>query len=296
MRQREIFWGFLFLSPWIIGFILFGLIPLGTSFYFSLLDFSLLKPDETQFVGLANYRRMIADPIVWRSMTLTATYVAIWTPLAVLFPLGIATLLHGRYLFGKGAFRFLFYLPTLVPDIAVAYIFGGFFFGRGWFYKLVMEPLGISLTDDPQLIQAIFNTMLVSASLWGVGNIILILLAAQQGVPKSLYEAAEIDGAGFICKFKSITLPMISPVIFYSVVISLIGAFQFFAAPYLAAGGGADPDNPAMYFTIYISRNLSLLQDVGYAATLSWLLTIFVAVVAGLVFWTSQRWVFYADA
>jgi multiple sugar transport system permease protein len=294
-QKRESRWGFIFISPWIIGFLLFALIPLVTSLVYTFMDFNLLHPELAGFAGLANYQRLLDDPIAWRSLLLTASYVCIWTPFSVLIPLGIATLLHSRYLFASRIFRLLFYLPTLVPDIAVGFIIFGFFSGRGWFYRLLIAPMGVSMIEGGPLFTSFFGMVLINTSLWGVGNIILILLAARQGVPVDLYEAAKVDGACPICMFFSITLPSISPVLFYSLVISLIGSFQFFSAPYLASGGGIDSDNPWMFFTIYIVRQMTVFHDMSYAATLGWLFVIFVGIMSLIIFGTARRWVFYAD-
>lgn len=295
LERREARWSLFFLSPWIIGFVLFTLLPLGTSLVYTFMDFNMLRPDEVGFVGLANYRRLAADAVAWRSLTLTAVYVIVWTPISVIVPLIIATLLHTRYLWATRMFRLFFYLPTLVPDLAVAYIVFGFFYGRGWFYQLFLAPLGVSATEGGPLLSSFLVLVLANTSLWGVGNIILILLAAKQGVPHDLYEAAKVDGAGPMCTFMRITLPSISPVLFYSLVISLIGSFQYFAAPFLVGGGGYDPDNPWMFYTVYMVRHMVLFQDLSYAATLGWLFVLFVGALTLLVFGTSRYWVFYGD-
>ncbi|MGD1992052.1 MAG: sugar ABC transporter permease [Anaerolineae bacterium] len=292
-ERREARWSLFFISPWIIGFILLTLIPLATSLSYSFMEFKIAQPEEAHFVGLENYRRLAQDEIAWRSLRLTAAYVFIWTPVSVLAPLGIATLLHSKHLGMPRLFRLLFYLPSLIPEIAVAFITYGFFSGRGWFYQLFLAPFGVP--DTSPILRSFYMVFFVSAGLWGVGNVILILLAAKQGVPVDLYEAADVDGAEWLCKYVRITLPMISPVIFYSLVIGLISSFQFFAAPFLVSAGGYDPDHPWMFFTVYMSTQLRVFQDLGYTATLGWLLAAFVGVVTLLVFITSRRWVFYRE-
>ena len=292
-EKREAIWGIFFLSPWIIGFFLFIFIPLVTAFSYSFMNYNTMAPDEATFAGLDNYIRLLGDEIAWRSLFVTAVYVFIWTPISVGVPLFLATLLHSKYLIGGRFFRLGFYLPTLVPEIAVFFIIGGFFFGRGWFYQLFLQPFNID--PDNMAFSSFVTLVIFSTSLWGIGNLILILLAGKQGVPEDLYEAAEVDGAGFMCKYVKITLPFMSPIIFYSLIISLITAFQLFAAPFLLGGAGFDQDNPAMFFTVYIVSQLTIFQDLGYAATLGWLLTLFIAIVAGLVFISSRYWVFYGD-
>ena len=149
--------------------------------------------------------------------------------------------------------------------------------------------------DTSPFLRSFYMVFFISAGLWGVGNVILILLAAKQGVPVDLYEAADVDGAEWLCKYVKITLPMISPVIFYSLVIGLISSFQFFAAPFLVSAGGYDPDHPWMFFTVYMSTQLRIFQDLGYTATLGWLLAAFVGVVTLFIFVSSRRWVFYRE-
>ena len=136
-EKREAIWGIFFLSPWIIGFFLFIFIPLVTAFSYSFMNYNTMAPDEATFAGLDNYIRLLGDEIAWRSLFVTAVYVFIWTPISVGVPLFLATLLHSKYLIGGRFFRLGFYLPTLVPEIAVFFIIGGFFFGRGWFYQLI---------------------------------------------------------------------------------------------------------------------------------------------------------------
>jgi ABC-type sugar transport system permease subunit len=292
-ERREARWSLFFLSPWIIGFVLLTLVPLVTSLSYSFMAFHVAHPEEAHFVGLENYRRLLQDEIAWRSLRLTAVYVFIWTPISVLAPLGFATLLHSKHLGLPRLFRLLFYLPSLIPEIAVAYITYGFFSGRGWFYQLFLAPFGVP--DSSPILRSFYMLFFISAGLWGVGNVILILLAARQGVPADLYEAADVDGAEWLCKFVKITLPMISPVIFYSLVIGLISSFQFFAAPFLVSAGGYDPDHPWMFFTVYMSTQLRVFQDLGYTATLGWLLAVFVGFLTLLVFVSSRRWVYYQE-
>ncbi|MEM7111083.1 MAG: sugar ABC transporter permease [Chloroflexota bacterium] len=294
-KQRSTRWGLLFLSPWLVGFVLFIALPLFTSLSYSFMEFDLLHPDEARFIGLGNYQRLLADPIARRSIVLTAVYVLIWTPISILIPLGFATLLHSRHLFSTRLFRLGFYLPTLVPELAVVFIIGSFFSPFGWFNRLLLGPLGFEF--DGFALNTLIGLIIFSTSLWGVGNIILILLAAKQGIPVELYEAADVDGASPWRKYWNITLPFMSPIIFYSLIISLITASQIFAAPFLLGGNRwtFDEDAPAMFLTLYIFRQIDIYRDLGYAATLGWALAGLTALAAGLLFFSTRFWVYYGD-
>lgn len=293
-QRRQTRYGLLFLSPWIIGFILFAAVPMAYSLRYSFMSYSIIAPDNAQFIGLANYLRILDDPIAMRSIRLTALYVIIWTPISVLVPLGFATLLHSKHLFASRWFRLAFYIPTLVSEFAVAFIIRSFFSTQGWFYKLFLNPLG---WNEALGQNTIIGVVIVSTGLWGVGNIILILLAARQGVPKEQYEAADVDGAGWFAKYRNITLPFMSPIIFYSLIISMVTAFQIFAAPFLLGGTSYsyDENPPGMFMTLYIFRQQTINQDIGYASALGWVLVLMAAVAAAILFYSARYWVFYED-
>lgn len=293
-QRREARHGLLFLSPWIVGFFAFIVVPLGYSLLYSLQTFETLDPSTSTFVGLDNYRRILDDRIAMRSIRLTGLYVLIWAPISVLVPLGFATLIHAKHLFASRLFRLAFYIPTLVSEFAVAFIIRSFFSPQGWFNKMFARPLGFDVTMGNNTVIAI---VIISTSLWGVGNLILILLAAKQGVPQELYESADVDGARWFQKYRAITLPYMSPIIFYSLIISTITAFQIFAAPYLLGGTSYsyDENPPGMFMTLYIFRQLTLKQDIGYASALGWVLVGMSAVAAFLVFFSARYWVFYED-
>ncbi|MBN1412763.1 MAG: sugar ABC transporter permease [Spirochaetales bacterium] len=288
--------GFWYIFPWILGFILFSVLPLVFSLVFSFLNFKLTNPQGISFAGLANYKRLVTDQVAFRSLFLTLSYVVTWTPLAVLFPVCIAVLLHVKHLAASKVFRLLFYIPTLIPEIAVGIIMYGFFFSpSNWFYALFFKPFGVSFAEGGMIVQQLVSVIFINMSLWSVGNSILILYAARRGVPVEMYEAARVDGARPLCQFIKITLPSISPIVFYSLIINLIAAFQFFTFSYLMSGGGYDPDNAALFYNVYIYVQMFVYKDMGYASALGWLFILFVAVIVIFVFTTARKWVYYEN-
>ncbi len=290
--RREARWGLLFLSPWILGFFLFTLIPMVASLIFSFTDFNLLHPDEIHFVGLKNYRHLLHDPLVKQSLLVTLRFILISVPVGMLFPLFLATLLNAKSLKGKPFLRTLFYMPYIVPMISAAYIWRGFLGTTdGWLNK-GLALLGIKGPDWWNSPQWIYPA-LVLAGLWGVGNAMLTMLASMQAVPTELYEAAKVDGATPIHTFRHITLPMISPVLFYNLVLILIGTFQYFLLPWVIKGPNGDPGGATMFYNLYLFKTAFPYSDMGYGSTLAWVLFFIILLVTLFLFGTAKYWVYY---
>ena len=237
--RREWTYGFLFLSPWLIGLLAFQLLPILFTIFLSFTDYqgsSEFKLGNFNFVGLDNYKHLLTDPLALPAMGVTLKFALIGIPLGLCVPLYLAVLVNSKRLRGSNFFRTLFYLPTVIPVVAGAIIFNGVMNAQSGWLNLVLKGLGI--TDPPRWfsdpIWAGFALNLLA--IWGVGNAMIILLAGLQGVPTELYEAATVDGAGWFKQFFSISVPMISPVIFYNVTIGVILAFQYFV-PALLIGG-----------------------------------------------------------
>lgn len=293
LRQRRL-WGWLFLSPWIFGFFAFTIIPMGASLVFSFTDFFLLRPDEVAFVGLRNYRRLFTDPLVAQSLRATVMFSLIALPLAIALPVGLAALLNSELLIGKRFFRTLFYMPYMVPVVSAVYIWGGMLnTNSGWINRFMREFLGFQGPNwlfDTVWIYPALNII----GLWGIGNAMLITLATMQGVPTALYEAARVDGAGPWKRFTNITLPMISPVIFYNLVLSVIGLFRYFEIPFILKQGSGDPGGATMFFNIHLYKTAFSFQDMGYGSTLAWLLFIMAGACTLVLFASARYWVYYA--
>lgn len=295
LERQQRLWGWIFLSPWIIGFTLFTAAPIIISLVFTFTDFSLATDRPMNFVGLANWIRLFNDPIAINSLGVTIRFAIIAVPFGIIVPLFMAALLNSKYLWGKSLWRPLYYMPYMVPAISGIFVWQAFLNGQtGWLNRLLRE-FGVqnppNWIQDEQWILVAF----VLIGVWGVGNAMLTMLATMQGVPNELYDAAEVDGAGASAKFLRITLPMISPVIFYNLVLSVIGLMQYFVVPYVMTRGTGNPNNSAYFFNMHLYKTAFTFFDMGYGATLAWFIFIIAMVLTVILFTTSRRWVYYAN-
>jgi multiple sugar transport system permease protein len=284
--------GLWFVMPWVIGFFLWYAIPMVASLWFSFTDFDLVGTEPTQFVGLDNWQKLFTDPDVRQSAGVTLRYGLIALPIAIVFPMTIAYLLVTKGLRGKETFRALFYMPSIIPFVAAVLIFGGIMNDQiGW----VNKALAVVGIDGPNwfLDETWVYPSLVFIGLWGVGNAMIIFIAAMNGVPSSLYDAARIDGAGEWQSFRHVTLPFITPIIFYNVVIALIGIFNYFLVPFVLNNGSGDPNGATQFYALYFFRVGFQFFNMGYAATLAWALFIVAVVITGFLFWSAKYWVHY---
>ena len=289
-RRQEAFWFYLFVSPWIIGFLVFLLGPMISSLYFSLTDWDTFTPPK--WVGLDNYKRLLTDdPIFWKALWNTFYYAAVSVPLGLVLGLWFANLLNKR-IRGRKLFRPLLYLPTLVPLVATAMIF-----------KIVLAPsgpmndlLGLFGIEGPAWLLEEFwvKPALVLLSVWGAGSATVLLLAAMKGIPRELYEAAEVDGAGPVRQFWSITFPQLTPIILFNLVMGLIAAFQIFSQVYVITSptrGG--PNNASTTMVLLLFDQAFSFYHMGYASAISWLLFLVILGFTIVAFRTARRWVFY---
>lgn len=292
LEKQQRFWGWVFLSPWILGFFIFTLIPMLASLVFSLTNFTLTRPEDISFIGLSNYVKLTTDPLVAVSLTATFRFAIISLPLAIILPVVLAALLNAPGLKWRRLFQTLFYMPYMVPVVSAVYIWGGVLNPQtGWLNRF-LGLLGISGPDWLFSIDWIYVSLVI-IGLWGIGNAMLITLATMQGVPTELYEAARVDGARAWGRFRNITLPLISPVIFYNLVLSVIGLFRYFEIPFILKEGSGDPGNATMFFNIHLYKTAFSFQDMGYGATLAWLLFIMAFAVTLILFLTARYWVYY---
>jgi multiple sugar transport system permease protein len=292
LRRRRGRAGLWFVMPWIVGFLLWYAIPMFASLWFSFTDFDLVSGEPAQFVGLQNWEKLLVDPDVRQSAWVTLKFGAIALPVAILFPMAIAYLLVTKSLRGREGFRALFFLPSIIPFVATVLIFGGIMNGQsGWVNKM-LSVVGI---DGPEwfLDETWVYPSLVFIGLWGVGNAMIIFIAAMKGVPSTLYDAARIDGAGEWQSFRHVTLPFITPIIFYNLVIALIGIFNYFLVPFVLNNGSGDPGGATLFYSLYFFRVGFQFFDMAYAATLAWALFIVAVVITGLLFWSAKYWVHY---
>jgi multiple sugar transport system permease protein len=289
--QQQRLWGWIFLSPWIFGFLAFTFFPMIASLVFSFTDFTI--GEELHFVGLKQWARIFADETTRNSILITFRFALVSVPIAILLPLGMAALLNSKRLLGKPILRVLFYMPFMVPAISSVFVWQGFLNGQTGWLNRVLRLIGV--TDPPNWIfdQRWITVALVMFGLWGVGNAMLTMLASMQGVPTELYEAADVDGASSFAKFRKITLPMISPVILYNLVLSVIGLMQYFTVPYVLSN--VTRSNPETnFYNLNLYRTAFQFNDMGFAAAQAWFIFIIALILTIVIFATSRRWVYYA--
>jgi multiple sugar transport system permease protein len=296
-RRREIVWGYVFLTPWIIGFFVFQLLPIVMTIFLTFTDYTGTKqfaPGNFNMIGLSNYARLFSDLYAIPAMGVTLKFALIGIPLGLVIPLLFAVLVNSKRLIGSNFFRTLFFMPTVIPVVAGTIIFGGVMNAQSGWINLLLKAIGIAnpprwFTDPTWAVPAL-NIL----GIWAVGNAMLILLASLQGVPTELYEAATVDGANAIVKFFNITVPMISPVIFYNVTLGVIGAFQYFVPAMLIGGLNGDPQRSLLFFPLHFYRQAFVFSDMGYGSVLALLLFAITMIATALLFFFGQRMVYYA--
>ncbi len=281
--------GFLFVLPFVLGVLLFKLFPFAMSFALSFTDYDVMDPPE--FVGLQNYRELaFEDPLFTKSLGVTLWFAALAVPLRVGFALFVAHVLNFR-LRGINFFRSAFYLPSILGGSIAVAVLWRFVFARDGLVNGVLVSLGFDpvpwLADERYSLWTI-----VLLFMWQFGSAMVIFLAALQNVPTSLYEAAEIDGASRWQQFWRITVPLITPVIFFNLIMQMVNAFQEFNAPYMVTEGG--PLSSTYVLALYIYDQSFRYFNLGYGSALSWVLFALVAGLAAFSFWSQRYWVFYA--
>ena len=288
LARREAIEGYIGISPWLIGFAIFMAFPILASLGLSFTNWRITVAPE--WVGLRNYIRMFTtDPDFYQSLKVTFTYVAISLPLNLVVGLCLAMLLNAKVP-ALGFFRTLFYLPVVLSGVSVALMWM-------WLlnpdYGVVNTLLALIGIQGPQWFWHP-NTALLSValmSLWRVGGSVIIYLAGLQNVPPHLYEAAEMDGAGFWAKLFNVTLPMLTPTIFFQLVMELIEAFRVFTAVYVITNGG--PVRSTLFYMFYMFRSAFVDFEMGYASALAWLISVIIMAFTLLVFKSSALWVYY---
>lgn len=295
--SRERNWGLLMLSPWLVGFFAFQLLPIVFTVLLSFTDYhgtSEFKLGNFNFVGFENYLRLVTDPLILPTMGVTLKFALIGIPLGLVIPLLFALLVNSKHLIASSAFRTFFFLPTVIPIVAGTIIFNGVLNAQSGWINLSLKALGISdpprWFSDPLWAGFALNLLAV----WGLGNAMIILLAGLQGIPTELYEAATIDGANGVQRFFSITIPMLSPVIFYNVTIGVIVAFQYFVPALLIGQRNGDPQGSLLFFPLHFYRQAFVFSEMGYASVLALVIFVVTMISTGLLFFFGQRLVYYA--
>jgi len=289
-RRREEIVAYLMISPWIIGFLVFMLGPMVASLGLSFFETNMFS---SKFVGLANFETMLSTDqtrsLFWRSLYNTAYYVVFSIPLTIGVGFFVAMLLNQK-IRGLSLYRMLYYLPAIIPSIAASMVWLYLFQPEFGIVNWVLSVVGIEGKRwllDPKLAKLVFVIM----SVWGAGGNMLVFLAGLQGIPTELYEAARIDGAGRRSRFRHITLPMISPTLFFVLVTSIIGSFQVFGSVYVMTGGG--PANSTLMYVLHLYLVAFRQYRLGYASALAWVFFIILLLLTLLVFKSSSAWVYY---
>jgi ABC-type sugar transport system permease subunit len=294
LARREARWGLIFLSPWIVGFFAFLLIPMIATFLFTFTNISLQQAQPLRFVGLDNYTKVLHDQQTWDSLGVTLKFAALALPVAVLLPFVVALMLGSRHLKAAGIFRILFFMPYVVPFVAGVLIWQSMLNPDSGWIDLVLKSFGIA--DPPNWLQdpAWIYPGLVLLGVWGIGGGVIVYLAGLKGIPSELYDAARIDGAGWWASLRHVTLPMLSPVIFYTLILAIVDLLQYFLVPLVLNQGTGEPGGTTLFLNLYIYKNFFTYQDMSYGATLAWILFGITLLITFLLFRSSRRWVYYA--
>jgi multiple sugar transport system permease protein len=298
MVRKRLAWGLFFISPWIIGFLVFTLYPMIASLYYSFTSYDVLRPP--QWVGLENYVTFFAkDHFAVKAITNTLYYAVIFVPLNIVVAVSVSLLLNNK-IKGMAVYRAIFYLPSIVPAVAATMIWVWIFSYNNGLLNYGLNLIGlpkIAWLNDPNWTKP----ALIIMTLWGFGGAMVIYLAGLQDIPQSLYEAAEVDGAGTPQKLFKITLPLLTPQIFFQLVMGIIGAFQVFATVYILAGSSTTgtsqtlggPASSLLFYNVYLYFNAFQFFKMGYSSAMAWILFIATMIVTLIVVRGSQRWVFY---
>ena len=291
---REAIEGYLAISPWLIGFLVFTGGPIVFSLYMSFTYWDLTN--IPRWAGIQNYLDLANDPRFWQSLKVTITYSVLALPLGLAAGLGLSLLLNLK-LPGMNFFRTLFYIPSVIAGVAVAAIWMWTLNGQFGLLNYLLSFIGITGPDwlgDPNF--ALYALVLIS--LWGVGGGAVIYLAGLQNIPSQLYEAAAIDGAGVLARFRRITLPLLSPTIFFLLVTGIIASFQTFTTVYILSGVNRDqpigaPEDSTLFYLLYLYQQAFTSSKFGYAAAMAWVGALISLVLALIVFKSQNRWVYY---
>ncbi len=288
VKKSQIRWGYFFIAPAIIGFAVFYLGPMLFSLFSSFFSWNVVTP--MQFIGFENYLEMFSDNLVWKSLRITMVYTLMTVPLVITVSFLLANLLNCK-IRGTSLFRTVFYLPSIVPVVAVAAVWRYMYDPMYGLFNSILRLLNLPTTNWIYSQETILPSISIIA-VWVAGNTVIIFLAGLQGISPQLYEAAEIDGAGIVRKFINITVPTMTPIIFYNVVIAIIGSFQSFALPYVLIDGAGGPNNSALFYPMLLYQTALKYNRMGYAASMSWFLFAIIALLTVVMFKTSDMWVF----
>jgi len=291
-QKKETLMGVLFTLPAIIGFLVFSSGPMIASFILSFTNYSISRP--TSFIGFSNYTNLFSgqDIFFYNSVKVTLFFVLMNVPVCIITAFVIAMILNNKKLIGLSFLRSVFYIPTIIPIIATAMIFMWMMSPDFGLFNAILRALHLPTSKWIFEGKAVLPSLLLMTA-WGSGNIMVVFLAGLQGIPKHLYEAILVDGGGVGTQFKNVTLPFMTPTIFFNTIMFLISSMQAFLQAYIMTQGG--PDNATNFIVYYLYRVAFEFQEIGKATSLGWILFAMILVVSGLLFWSSKYWVIYGD-
>jgi len=290
LERRRLLTGLLFVSPWIVGFLAFTVYPVIATIIYSFCDYDVLS--NPVWVGTMNYREIFKDHIFWQALRNTFAYAAFALPLGLVTSLSVALLLNQKVK-ARSTFRAIFFLPSLIPIVASSMIWLWILNGNFGLLNYALHDLGIQHPPQWLADPAWTKPALVLMSLWGVGNAVVIYLAALQDVPRALYESAELDGAGTWARLRHVTIPMISPVIYFNLIMGIIGSLQVFSQAFIMLGGGG-PQRSALFYAVYLYQNAFEYGQMGYACAMALLLFAIILCLTWLATRVTRGHVYYA--
>jgi ABC-type sugar transport system permease subunit len=293
LARREARQGYLFISPWIIGFLAFTALPMLATLAFTFLNLTLAQEQPLRFVGLDNYARLLGDSRVWDSLAVTFKFAAIWLPVSIVVPFVLALALNSSLLIGSSVMRVLLFMPYVVPFVAGVLIWNANLGQEGWLNN-ALHFIGWSNPPNWLFDTTFIYPGLVLMGIWGVGAGVIINLAGLRGIPTELYEAARIDGAGWFAQLRNVTLPMMSPIIFYTLILGVVEVLQYFLVPLVLKNGTGEPGGTTLFFNLNLYQTFFTFQELSYGATMAWLLFGIALVITLILFRLSRRFVFYA--
>ncbi len=291
-KRKDTITGILFSLPAILGFLCFALGPMVVSFILGFTDYSI--SGSATFCGLDNYKKMFTggDVFFFKALSVTIFFAFLNVAVCMITGFLIALLLNSKMIKRKAALRAIFYIPTIIPYVATAMIFMWMMSPDFGLFNILLKQIGLEgskwIYDEKTVLPS-----LLFITAWTAGNVMVVFLAGLQGVPGNLYEAVEIDGGGFIRKFQYVTLPMMTPIIFFNGLMFLIASMQGFMPAAVITQGG--PNNATLFYTYYMYKHAFEFSNLGYASALGWVLFLVIAILAAIIFKTSKYWVFYSD-
>jgi multiple sugar transport system permease protein len=293
VARREARQGYLYILPWIIGFLAFTLIPMVATLVMTFLNVTLAQAEPLAFVGADNWTRLFGDRQVWASLSVTLRFALLWLPVSIIVPFVIALGLNSKAIRGASIMRSLFFMPYVVPFVAGVLVWEQLLGDDGW----INRALGfLGVQDPPSWLfdsTAIYPA-LVLVGVWGIGAGIVLNLAGLRGIPTELYEAARIDGAGPWASLRNVTIPLMSPILFYSLILGVVEVLQYFLVPLVLKNGTGEPSGQTFFYNLNLYKTFFTYQELSYGATMAWLLFIVTLVITLVLFALSRRWVYYA--